>query len=294
MANLVIVVIFGLKNTPLAPVLARSYEGLNVLHRVAGYTTLVLVVIHASLYSSYFAGQGRPERLLERNDIFGIVAGLAFLILAFAGGVIRRWSYELFYYIHVGFWIVAIVTTALHQPKIRDKLVYAPIASAAIWGLDRLVRMTRLAVYSINNSATLTPLSNGGTRVTLLKPPMGAVAGEHCFLWIPSIRLCETHPFTIAGKGPLEFVVASYDGFTRDLHKYAVGNPGVSLRASVEGPYGAIPNAASYDKVVLVAGGSGASFTFGMALNMLEKIGDKKKRIVFVWIVRYECKLAPP
>lgn len=93
----------------------------------------------------------------------------------------------------------------------------------------------------------------------------------------------------MAAVDPLEFVVASYDGFKRDLHAYAVAHPGGSLRASGEGAYGKMPDPAAYD-TVLIAGGSGASFTFGMALDLLRRLpGDEGKRVVFVWAVKHSC-----
>ncbi|UNI15677.1 hypothetical protein JDV02_002188 [Purpureocillium takamizusanense] len=289
LANLVVLIVLALKNTPLAFLTAWSYERLNVLHQVAGYMMITLIIVHASCYSSYFVHDGRPERLLEVGERFGMVAGISLVIIAFAGAVVRRWWYELFYCVHVSFWVLAIVAIGLHQPDLGKKTIIMTLVAAGLWAMDRLLRLARLLLFGVNNSATLTPLSHGATRVTLGKPPARAVSGKHCFLWLPRIRTCETHPFTIVATGPVEFVVTSHDGFTRDLHRYAVSHPGASLRASVEGTYGTIPNPAAYDTVVLVAGGSGASFTFGMALNMLQTLqGDESSRaIVFVWVVRH-------
>ncbi|UKZ73309.1 hypothetical protein TrVFT333_000952 [Trichoderma virens FT-333] len=292
-ANLVVLIFLALKNTPLAFLTAWSYERLNILHQIAGSMCIIFVIIHACCYSSYFGFAGRISILREESVIYGEIAGLSFFIVGFAGVVIRRWWYELFYYIHISFWILAIVMVGLHQPSFGEKIVYVVIVTAGIWVLDRLVRVTRLLIYSTNNSAVLTPLPNGGTRVTLKKAPLGAVSGQHCFLWIPSIRTCETHPFTIASMDPLEFVVSSHDGFTRDLHRYAVKYPGATVKASVEGSYGTLPDASEYERVVLVAGGSGSTFTFGMALNMLKDVSSSQldKKITFIWMVKYESHL---
>ncbi|KAL5086977.1 hypothetical protein Trisim1_008540 [Trichoderma cf. simile WF8] len=292
-ANLVVLIFLALKNTPLAFLTAWSYERLNILHQIAGSTCIIFVIIHASCYSSYFGFAGRISVLREESVIYGEIAGASFFIVGFAGMVIRRWWYELFYYVHISFWIIAIVMVGLHQPNFGEKIVYVVIVTAGIWVLDRLVRVARLLIYSANNSAVLTPLPNGGTRVTLKKAPLGAVSGQHCFLWIPSIRTCETHPFTIAAMDPLEFVVNSHDGFTQDLHQYALKHPGATVKASVEGSYGTLPDTSEYDRVVLVAGGSGSTFTFGMALNMLKNVASTQleKKITFIWMVKYESHL---
>ena len=291
MANMVVVVILALKNTPLSFLTPYSYERLNVLHRVAGYATITLVIIHAICYPVYLIQAGHVDVVLRSEQIFGMVAGLSFLILGLGGTFIRNRWYELFYYMHITFWLLAIVSVGLHQPDLGGKVIIATFLAGGLWMLDRLIRLARLALHSTNNSVTLTPLSHGATRVTLTKPPTGAVSGRHCFVWIPKIRSFEMHPFTVAAVDPLEFVVQSRDGFTRDLHKYAVSNPGVPLRASVEGAYGTIPDPAKYDTVVLVAGGSGASFTFGIALNMLRKLRyDEDRRILFIWTVQHSSK----
>jgi len=85
----------------------------------------------------------------------------------------------------------------------------------------------------------------------------------------------------------LSFVIASYDGFTRNLHDYAVKNPGAQLRASIDGPYGNIPDFTKFDKLVLIAGGSGGSFTFGVAIDTIRRLGKDSTMVIdLVWVVR--------
>lgn len=212
-------------------------------------------------------------------------------MLAFSGAVVRAWWYELFYYMHICAWVVGIVAFGLHQPEFSKKIIFITIVVACIWLLDRLIRLVRLAINGVSNEVTLHPLTNGGTRVCVKKAPLGAVSGKHCFLWIPGVRACETHPFTIAALNPLEFVIASYDGFTGDLHRAALANPGAAFKASVDGAYGTFPDVMEHDTTLLIAGGSGASFTFGTALDALKRMRPADhKRIVFVWLVKQHCE----
>jgi hypothetical protein len=95
------------------------------------------------------------------------------------------------------------------------------IFAASIWAAGRILRFIKFAVYSLGNTATITPLFHGGTRIILRKTPIWAVPGTHCFLWILGIRATESHPFTIISTNPLEMVVAAYDGFTHDLLEHA-------------------------------------------------------------------------
>ena len=84
------------------------------------------------------------------------------------------------------------------------------------------------------------------------------------------------------------FVVAAHDGFTTDLHRYAQLHSGSMLRASFDGPYGTPLSFTHHaDKVVLIAGGSGASFTFGVALDMFRKLKEPSKTTIdFIWTVK--------
>ncbi|KAF4342389.1 ferric reductase transmembrane component [Fusarium beomiforme] len=285
-ANILIVVLLAIKNTPVVIFMTSSYERLNVLHRIAGYTTLIFAIVHSCSYAAVFEAQYFLQRLLVKEEIFGMVAMGSFLVLSFAGAVLRSWWYELFYYLHVAFWILGVIMTGFHQPEPSKKILYVISASAGIWVFERIVRLVRIIVNGTNNTVTLTPLPNGGTRVTLAKAPFGSSSGKHGFLWIPAVRSLETHPFTMVATNPLEFVVAPYDGFTRALYMCASENPGIRLKASVEGPYGNHPDIKGYDKVMLIAGGTGASFTVGAALDILKKLDtDAEVEIEFVWMI---------
>lgn len=292
-ANLTVTICLSIKNTPLSYI-AWSYERINILHQVAGGTTFSFVVLHVSFYTSYFVHEGRPSRLLYKEEICGMVAALCFLLLVFSGAVVRNWWYELFYYMHICSWVVGIITLSLHQPEFTKKIIFILIAVAGIWVLDRIVRLLKLAVNSTSNEVTLHPLPNGGTRVYVKKSPPGATSGRHCFLWIPKVRGLETHPFTIVAVDPLEFVIASYDGFTADLHKLALASPGAFIKGSVNGAYGTFPDALEHDTLLLIAGGSGASFIFGVVLDALRQMRpEEEKTIILVWLVKHHCRFTP-
>ncbi|KAJ6789407.1 hypothetical protein PWT90_03637 [Aphanocladium album] len=293
MANMLFSVFLALKNTPLAWLTAWSYERLNILHRYSGAFAVFHMIVHACSYSAYFAGEHEPYMLTKASSIYGIIAGSSFFILGLSGVFLRPWWYELFYYVHVLFFTLAIVMIGLHQPSIVEGFLVITILTGVMWALDRLIRVFRLLFYSANNKVTLTPLPHGGTRVTLAKAPLGALSGKHCFLWIPAIRSFETHPFTISAMDPLEFVVKAHDGFTKELHDRAVAQPGVQLKVSVEGSYGTFPRPSKFDSVVLIAGGTGASFTFGAAFNALKQLKEKNiTKIMFIWAVRHRSLLS--
>jgi predicted ferric reductase len=284
-SNLVVVVFLSLKNTPLAFFSAWSYERLNKLHQVAGYVTTSLVIIHASSYATYFSEMENFKKLRANEEIFGYAAGFSFLFIAFSAIVVRRFWYELFYVMHLFFFMSTVVFVGLHQPFVARRIMIVTCIVGGLWLVDRFWRFFRLVYYSFNNDVTVTPLPSGGTRIQLRKSPKNFPGGSHCFLWIPAIRAFEMHPFTLVGDNEHEFVVACYDGFTRQLRNYAEKNPGVKLKASVEGPYGKFPDPFLFDRVVMIAGGSGASFTVGTAMSMTRRWKEGKP-ISFHWMVK--------
>jgi predicted ferric reductase len=290
-SNLVLLTFLALRNTPLAFLTAYSYERLNSLHQIAGYTTILCAVLHGSLQSVTFVQAGESFVLLETGQIVGIIAVLSFIITGLVATILRPVQYETFYVIHVTMFMLILITIGMHRPQLSQQVLYWIIIAGALWFTDRLIRGSRILWNMRHNTVSLTPLPGRGIRLSLSRPLYRATPGSHVFLWVPSIRAFETHPFTIASVDPLELVIKAHDGFTGELLAQAEKNPSQSLIASVDGPYGTLPDFTAFDHVVLVAGGSGASFTFGVAINLLRQRGDNTTMgiptIEFLWTVRH-------
>ena len=248
-------------------------------------------MLHAVVYITAWAKDKQLENLLQASQVFGIVAGFSTLIILATSLFLRKLRYEVFYIVHILMFMLIVVMVGLHRPDFALHTIIIIIFTASVWVADRTLRFLKVSLFSFGNTATITPLPHGGTRIVLRKSPGRAVPGSHAFLWIPAIRAAETHPFTIVSTNPVEFVVAAYDGFTRDLHAYALKNPGKALKASMDGPYGNVPNFTDFTKVVFIAGGSGASFTFGVAIDLIRKLEESKKTTIdFIWTFKEQGK----
>lgn len=103
----------------------------------------------------------------------------------------------------------------------------------------------------------------------------------------------QQHPFTLLSTHPATFVIQAQEGFTKELHLAACRNPGGRFRAATEGPYCVVPDTGSHDKVILIAGGTGATFTVAVALEWARKnrVSAQRATLDFVWIVRNEACL---
>ena len=115
---------------------------------------------------------------------------------------------------------------------------------------------------------------------------VNAQAGSHVFVWIPGVRTFQTHPFTLVSSSPAEFVASGQNGFTKELHQLALRDPKAKRRAAIEGPYGHVPAVADFDKVLLIAGGSGATFTFALAMDWMKRHASRKRLLDFVWTIK--------
>lgn len=190
--------------------------------------------------------------------------------------------------VHIVLFLLIMIMVGMHQPQISSSTVVIIIITVCLWLSDRLLRFLKLGWNFLGNHATINPMPDRAIRVKLSRSIL-CTPGSHAYLWIPSIRWMETHPFTIVSTHPTEFLVRVHNGFTHELYTAALKQPGMVLRCSIDGGYGQIPNFMSFDRIVLIAGGSGASFTFAVARSIIREAFalNVTKKIDFIWCVRY-------
>jgi hypothetical protein len=70
-----------MKNTPLAPLAASSYEKLRPLHKVAGYTCIFTSCLHGIVYLKFLSQKGVLEIMSEPTNFSGPIAGTAMVII---------------------------------------------------------------------------------------------------------------------------------------------------------------------------------------------------------------------
>lgn len=184
-----------------------------------------------------------------------------------------------------------VILVGMHRPDLATSTLAIIIFIACMWLSDRFLRALKFSLNFFGNNATLIPMQDGAVRVRLQRG-ISCSAGSHAFLWMPAIRVLETHPFTMVSTDPVEFLIRQYDGYTHDLYKLAHEKPGCVVRCSVDGGYGQVPNFMDFDKIILVAGGSGATFTFAIAISLIRQFAaaNVTVSIDFIWTVRYTSK----
>lgn len=153
-------------------------------------------------------------------------------------------------------------------------------------------------------------------RITLrLARPWTVRPGQHMYLYIPSVGLWTSHPFSVAWSEPeqalskekglvmtrqdltaaqketISLLVRRRTGFTDTLYKKAEKGVGgqISVFALAEGPYGGLHNLDSYGTVMLFAGGVGITHHVPFIRHLVQGYADgmvAARRVTLVWTIQ--------
>ncbi|OSC98326.1 iron reductase [Trametes coccinea BRFM310] len=321
LAQFPVVFLFGTKNSILSLLLGpgHGYEKLNYIHRWAGRGIFIGATVHGSLWINNHIVYGLPiigqQKETSGVAAYGVLCGL--ILTSFRP--VRRFFYQSFFIIHVLGYVAFFITICYHTIY-ASPWIFPPLA---FYGFDMLLRMFR---YRIKD-ATLVPVDNNMTLIHVHNCDDGWVAGQHVRLRVfISGRFFESHPLTIVNAPPSSSCVPSNTltlaarvrgDWTRAINQYAskeqerlaltlaaenekgeTAPDGALVQVMIDGPYGGCGvDLGEYESVLLVAGGSGATFTLGLLDDIVARCvkhgrrkGEKTRRIEFAWCIRsYGC-----
>ncbi|KAG7095016.1 hypothetical protein E1B28_005810 [Marasmius oreades] len=291
-SQLPLITALGTKNSVFSLITGISFEKLNYLHRMAARVVFVLLCVHV----------GSKSEGMHMNYLYTVTLYWILLI----GAYLHTRAFHFDAYV----WPSFVVWGLDRLTRVIRLLVFN--------GFEARTEVLDASVELI--SAKL-------VRLTVKRPPHFRWSpGQTAFLVIPSVSALpfEAHPFTIASydsgleysklaasslitdssskheakdsevtASPLSFwkelvfLVNVREGLTRRLAERASETD--TIRIYVDGPYGSSPDVISYDTSVLVAGGSGVSFTVPLFLNTIEQVRKGKsrcRRVIFLWCIR--------
>ncbi|KAI5116193.1 hypothetical protein M0805_005181 [Coniferiporia weirii] len=312
--QLTFVVALAGKNNIVSALTGIGYEKLNILHRAASRTLLILIWVHTwgwwklGLYGKHSLGHGWMQA--------GLLATVALTLAAILGiRQIRNKAYNLFLASHIILVFIFLLGGFYHVKCGPAYLVYT-WPPFIVWGLDRALRIARtlhiryltskckgnsaLAILKVISPDTLcATMRVANSRLLRWRP------GQSAFLSVPSVSYfpLEAHPLTIAsidepisaeGSDELElkFIIRTRRGFTRRLHDHAARAGGMcQISTFIDGPYGEPPALHTYPTVVLMTGGSGVSFTLPLLLDIARRTQRDAastfcNRVLFIWSIR--------
>ena len=280
--------------SPIQYLTRMSHEELNPYHRMLGRILIALFSVHAAMYLNFYVQLNLLlKRIQDRDVILGLMAITSFMVIGTTAlAKIRTWNYRLFFYLHVMLSASILPILFFHVSHIRRYI----IESAVIYLIVILQR--NMSQTTVEAKIELIPFTNLLSITIPLTKTLSSktfAQGQHVYLGFPSLhQKLRINPFSIANRDPhddkkIELVARALSGTTAMLADYAVKQKTTSL--TLEGPYGAtsyFPDLASYDWVLFVAGGVGATFTLPLYLDLLHKDakGEKTPIMKFVWSVR--------
>jgi hypothetical protein len=88
----------------------------------------------------------------------------------------------------------------------------------------------------------------------------------------------------MVSASPVAFILKARNGFTKDLNIQASSLTNMITPATIDAAYGVFPLFEKYDKVLLLAGGSRATWAVAVAMDL--PISRLSSFLELVWVVR--------
>eukprot|EP00475_Leptophrys_vorax_P035021 TRINITY_DN5728_c0_g1_i1.p1 TRINITY_DN5728_c0_g1~~TRINITY_DN5728_c0_g1_i1.p1 ORF type:complete len:1218 (+),score=288.28 TRINITY_DN5728_c0_g1_i1:1291-4944(+) len=284
-ANCLLVALPATRNSVLVWLLNIPFDKAIAYHRWIGR----LAILQATVHWFFYWGQ---QGTYQSKYWLGLYSWICMAVLYLTSiNVLRRRHFNFFFYSHFAF-VPAYVFGALHS--VASFRFYA-FASAAVYGLDRLIRFF-WGVFPIKTVSL--EIVSGAIRVRYPKHRLAKYkVGQYVFVNFPQISFLEWHPFTLA-SGPdeetCELLIKSLGDHTRRLLEAAKNKEDLVMR--VDGPYGSWPfRFERYRCIVLVAGGVGVTPSIALLRHVFHihrksenEIYPYLSDIFFIWSCKNE------
>ncbi|PYH84413.1 metalloreductase [Aspergillus uvarum CBS 121591] len=302
-----------------------NYTRLNIYHRWVARGLLLLSTLHFACQNHGWDvyDVSRLEWMTDSCPITGIAAYAFVLWMNLTTlAPFRSLCYELFVIQHLITFFGFVIAISYHlqtgtEPS-TQRYIYV---SAAIWIVTMLVRFCWVGYTNAARPghARLEAMAGGATRVCITSHPLRRWSpGSHILLSLPRLAWpLSTHPATILSTptshhGDLILILKARRGFTdrllrtasrtavelsssqpeeplADEHAAVNRHPSAYL-AWIDGPYpSTIPDLSSFDSVLLIAGGTGVTFTLSQLLHLAHlprQEASLLRHVTFIWVVR--------
>ncbi|KAF9223031.1 iron reductase [Gyrodon lividus] len=324
-----LVTALGTKNNIVSLITGISYEKLNYVHRVTARSCFGLLLIHAcgEIYS-YESFQPALQEGWLRFGIAAVVA-LGILCIVSLRPIRTEAYEFFFYTHFVAVLIFLLGAYLHTNAVNHSYWIWPSFMFWALDRFMRVVRLvvSNHLYFSCNRhsgsgslDATTELLCEDFVRVRLRRPPhFHWSPGQTAYIIMPSVSTLpfEAHPFSISSIDSPEFrqhgddyseggeerteikpsgaaywkelvfLVNVRGGFTKRLKEVAAENK--TVKVFVDGPYGSSPDLGAYNTSVLIAGGTGVTYTLPVFLSVIEAARNgisNCRRVVFIWAVR--------
>ncbi|KAI8973096.1 iron reductase [Trametes punicea] len=318
---------FGTKNNILAYITGISYDKLNYVHRMAARVVFVLLWVHGGSKIAHLVPAAYDEWFIRVG--LTTMTAFTILILVSLRPIRARVYEIFYFVHFLTVLIVLLGAYFHTNDKHVGSYVWPSFLIWGLDRVIRVARLVYynhlyfgFSADAHRLDASVELLSPHFVRLHMRRPPhFRWTPGQTAFLMMPTVSgiPLEAHPFTIASVDEryqlhgvkesseakegekmrtdseetapywkeLVFLINVREGFTRRLA--GIAEKGEKVKVLVDGPYGFSPDLDNDDTVVLVAGGSGVSFTISTFLGVLSRVQDGKskcRRLLFIWSIR--------
>ena len=299
-----------------------SHEALNPYHRSLGRILITFFAAHATLYINFYIQSNLLHRFKSSTVILGLTAISTFALIATSSlQWVRTRSYLLFFVLHVLLSIILLPILWLHVSHLRIYIIESALVYILIIAQRNFSQTPTLATLSLVSPTAGPAHSLLEISIPLPRNKLRKYKpGQHIYLSIPPSDLKQPwqrlafNPFTIASSSAVSasgavtasaatepssgnaktqtttLLIRPLRSATAKLAALAQQTKGQRpVPMMVEGPYGSasyFPDLAStgFSRILLVAGGVGASFTLPIYRGLWSKRGGQG--VKFVWSVK--------
>jgi ferric-chelate reductase len=290
-----------------------SYEKLNVFHQALGWGSLFLSLVHTIPFlvqDSLEGGAARLESRWHSRELYrnGVPPLVFLFLLCFCGlRFVRKYLYEVFWHTH---WILALAYVGTLTWHIYGAMGVEYIwGSFGFWAAQMIYRTILKSPFIPNDyvfkhkNATVKALPNNLFEITVPirnKFEFFWKPGQHLFVrFMSGVHTLDNHPFSIvtipetSGGSTLKMMVRPHGGLTRKIYESVLKESTLekNYKVFIDGPYGGMNrDPLAFDKLILVASGTGISVTLPFMLNVAKNLGDPSnevQQVDFTWIIRH-------
>ncbi|KAF1985240.1 hypothetical protein K402DRAFT_413392 [Aulographum hederae CBS 113979] len=328
--NMIPLFLFAGRNNPLISLCGISFDTFNLMHRWFGRIVVLEALVHMVAWmvnkvhtqgwEAVNASVGHSSFIM--SGVVGISAFLA--ILFHSPSVIRHAFYEVFLHLHQALAAMAVGAVWVHlkERSHQKKMIEAVVA---LWVFERSLRFMRIIYRNFGAGGTqveVEALPGEAVRLTIkLARPWRFAPGQHAYIYMPSVSLWMSHPFTIAWsqeeevrggdnamdkemmtlpvartdilsqhKTTMSMIIRRRTGYTEKLYKRAEANASgkYTMKAYLEGPYGS-QTLESYGTVMLFACGVGITHQVPHIRHLVSGHANHTvaaRRITLVWVIQ--------
>ncbi|KAI9480035.1 ferric reductase NAD binding domain-containing protein [Coemansia mojavensis] len=278
-------------------------------HKVAAYTMVFWSAVHIGIYYHKYITRLHHNHVPLVVNLFYKKTGWTghvlmfslFLMLLTAIAHVRRYFFEVFYFMHHLFVVFVVFLFLHHGNRTAYKYLSGPLA---LYLVDRLYRIIR-SIFGRSPICAVIQHPSGVVEVQLEKRILGHKAGQYVKINCPDVSRTQWHPLTISSAPEEKLLTLHFrlvGGWTHDFAKRLGctfdGDPRSSVAGAelpviyVDGPYSAPSERfLDYNVGILIAAGIGVTPAAAILRSVYfqwlsDRESIKAKKIYLIWTYR--------